>query len=69
MLTAKQEIKRLEGLLNGETLEGLKLNDPGLSYKWVIQRIADLRKIGGQRPLDPVRDFIDRIIQRRLTAK
>ena len=45
MLTITQEIKRLERLLNGETVEGLKLNDPGLSYQWVIQRIANLRQI------------------------
>jgi len=45
MLTLTQEIKRLEGLLNGETIEGLKLNDPGLNYQWVIQRIANLRQM------------------------
>ncbi len=45
MMTERQEIERLEALLNGETVEGLKLNDPGLSYQWAIQRIADLLEI------------------------
>ncbi len=45
MMTPKQEIERLEALLNGETIEGLKLNDPGLSYEWAIQRIADLLEL------------------------
>lgn len=45
MLTINQEIKRLEALLNGETVEGLKLNDPGINYKWVIERIANLRTL------------------------
>lgn len=45
MLTMNQEIKRLEALLNGEAVEGLRLNDPGISYKWVIERIANLRTL------------------------
>lgn len=49
MLTINQEIKRLEALLNGETVEGLKLNDPGIGYKWVVERIANLRTMQNAR--------------------
>lgn len=49
MLTINQEITRLETLLNGGTVEGLKLNDPGIHYDWAIQRIADLRKLQSDR--------------------
>ena len=49
MLTITQEIKRLESLLNGEMVEGLKLNDPGLNYQWIIERIANLREMKRQR--------------------
>lgn len=51
MMTPKQEIERLEALLNGETIDGLKLNDPGLGYQWVIQRIADLLELYRERRL------------------
>jgi hypothetical protein len=49
MLTITQEIKRLEALLNGGTVEGLKLGDPGIQYKWIIDRIVALRTLQAQR--------------------
>lgn len=45
MLTITQEIKRLEALLNGEIVEGLRLGDPGLGYEWAVMRIAALREL------------------------
>lgn len=41
----KNQIKRLEALLNGETVDGMKLGDAGLTYAWVIETIANLRKL------------------------
>lgn len=49
MLTITEEIKRLEALLNGGSVEGLKLGDPGIEYKWIIQRMAALRTLKAQR--------------------
>lgn len=41
----KNQIKRLEALLNGETVDGMKLGDNGLDYQWVISTIANLREM------------------------
>lgn len=58
MLTIKQEIKRMEAVLNGEIVEGLKLGDPGLDREWVEARIDNLRML---RPSldDLVEDILD----------
>lgn len=56
-MTNKQErriqIKRLEALINGEVVDGLKLNDPGLRYDRVMGILAALREQERQssRPL------------------
>lgn len=58
MLTIKQEIGRMEAVLNGETVEGLKLGNAGLDREWIEKRIESLRML---RPSldDLVEDILD----------
>jgi hypothetical protein len=45
MITADDQIRieRLEALLRGEAVDGLKLGDPGLSEDWARSELAELR--------------------------
>lgn len=41
----KAVIKRLEALLDGKEVDGLRLGDPGLTLEWVIESIAEYKKL------------------------
>lgn len=41
----KAAIKRLEALLDGKEVDGLRLGDPGLTLEWVIESIAEYKKL------------------------
>ena len=49
MLTITQEIRNCEAVLNGETVNGVKLGDKGIDYTWLIRHIAGLREIKRKR--------------------
>ena len=40
----KKSLSRCEKLLVGETVEGLKLGDDGLSFDWVTETMVNLNK-------------------------
>lgn len=41
----KNNIKRLEALLEGKEVDGMKMGDAGLDYKWIIETIHNLNEI------------------------
>ena len=42
--TIKQEMEACEKAINGETVNGVKMGDNGISYQWLIEHKAALRE-------------------------